>query len=287
MVFLGMGVNKIVITTTVGLLLLVALIYSVAERKVDEIEAAYSPVKIQKTWKLPKILAEISGLAYLEEDKVVAVQDEQGKLYIYNLSSEKIEKEIGFAGRGDYEEVAIHEDAAYVLLSDGSIIKIDNYLSSPEVSTIETSLNQDADTESLCLDKKNKRLLIGVKEEDPSGGEIKGIYALPLNTLKMQAEPIFGINMNDTVFKDIRGDKAKNTFKPSGMNIHPKTGEIYIVDGAESRLLILDAQGNPRQLYFLNKEEFPQPEGLTFDASGNLFISSEGSPGSIHRVSLN
>src|SRR5690606_19179387 len=145
MVFLGMGVNKIVITTTVGLLLLVALIYSVAEKKVDEIEAAYSPVSIHKVWKLPRILAEISGLAYLEENKVVAVQDEQGKLYIYNLSSEKIEKEIGFAGRGDYEEVAIHEDVAYVLLSDGSIIKIDNYLSSPEVSTIETSLNQDAD----------------------------------------------------------------------------------------------------------------------------------------------
>ncbi len=287
MLILSMGINKIVTLTTVGLLLLVALIYVLAEKEVEESAPVSSSVTVEETWKLPKILSEISGMAYLDDNKVVGVQDELGKLFIYNLNSKKIEKEVEFGGSGDYEGVALNGTTAFVLKSDGSLIKIDDYLSSPQVSKIDTPLTSEADTEGLCLDEKNNRLLIAVKEEDPNGERYKSIYSVPLASLEMQEAPVFQIDLNNPVFKDINEEDVKNIFKPSEINIHPETGDIYLVGGANSRLLILGPQGDPKQLYILDKTDFPQPEGLTFDASGNLFISNEGSPGTIHRVSLN
>lgn len=287
MVFLRMGINKIVIGTTLGLLLLVALIYMVAEKEVEESGTALSSVKIEETWKLPTILSEISGLAYLDTDRMVGVQDEQGKLFVYNLSSKKIEKEVEFGSSGDYEGVALYGSTAFVLVSNGSIIKIEDFLSAPKVSKTQTRLTSKADTEGLCLDEKNNRLLVAVKEEDPNGEMYKGIYSVSLSTMEMQEAPVFNISMDDPVFKNINEKDVKDIFKPSEINLHPETGEIYLVGGANSRLLILGPQGDPKKFYVLDKADFPQPEGLTFDASGNLYISNEGSPGTIHRVSLN
>ena len=55
------------------------------EKKQTEItETASGSIVITKKWDLPKILTEISGLAYLDEDRFACVQDEQGTVFIYN-----------------------------------------------------------------------------------------------------------------------------------------------------------------------------------------------------------
>jgi uncharacterized protein YjiK len=43
--------------------------------------------------------------------------------------------------------------------------------------------------------------------------------------------------------------------------------------------LILDADGNAKYAYVLDKKMFPQPEGITFGTDATLYISSEGKKG--------
>jgi hypothetical protein len=63
---------------------------------------------------------------------------------------------------------------------------------------------------------------------------------------------------------------------------------MYITDGRNSKLLITDAAGMIKELYQLNTSEFAQPEGITFNAAGDLFISNEGTkqPGNILQVKI-
>jgi len=68
--------------------------------------------------------------------------------------------------------------------------------------------------------------------------------------------------------------------QPSDLEVLPATGDLYITDGANPKLLIMDAQGKPKALHHLSKSDFPQPEGISFSPSGELYLSSEGDKGS-------
>jgi hypothetical protein len=68
--------------------------------------------------------------------------------------------------------------------------------------------------------------------------------------------------------------------QPSDLDVHPSTGDIYIVDGADPKLLVMGADGSKKNLYQLSSTDFAQPEGLAFTKGGELFISNESKKGS-------
>lgn len=45
-------------------------------------------------------------------------------------------------------------------------------------------------------------------------------------------------------------------------------------------------EGEPRQVYYLDKEAFSPPEGMTFGPSGEIFISNEGDSGKLFQIVL-
>jgi hypothetical protein len=69
--------------------------------------ATNPPITIIKKWNMPKELTEISGLSYKDEKHFACVQDELGKIFIYNTASSSVEKEISFGAAGDYEGLAV------------------------------------------------------------------------------------------------------------------------------------------------------------------------------------
>ena len=56
--------------------------------------SANTAITIIKKWSMPKELTEISGLSYKDEKQFACVQDEVGKIFIYNTASSSVEKEI-------------------------------------------------------------------------------------------------------------------------------------------------------------------------------------------------
>ena len=283
-----MGVNKATILITTGLVAISLVIILAFERKFGslDVENANSDVKIEKTWELPDELEEISGFAFVSAVKVACIQDEDGTIFIFNLQTSEIEKEIDFSDSGDYEGITVKGNTAYVLESNGDIYQVQDFMNDPEVTKFETRLSSNNDVEGICLDKSGTRLLMAIKEKDPVAKGYKGIYAFDLNSGKIQKDPAYKITFEDKVFKDKSKKEIQDVFKPSEIAIHPSSGEIYLTEGENPQLLILKATGETKTLYKLNYDDFPQPEGIAFDPEGNLYISNEGKPGTIHKVTL-
>lgn len=249
-----------------------------------------SRVLIEQKWDLPSILKEVSAIGYLDPDRMVCVQDEDGLLFIYNIRSSEIEKEIPFAGPGDYEGLALVGKTAYVLRSDGIIFEIKEFYTSqkPLVTEHKTTLSEKQNTEGLCYDSRNNRLLIAIKGFEPDTKDYKGIYAFDLENNKFVSTPVFKIDLKNDIFKDITKGKKDAVINPSGIALNPGTGDLYIIEATRPKMIIMNKDGRITSLIPLKGKEFSQPEGVIFDTEGNLYISNEGkkNPGNILKVKL-
>lgn len=240
-------------------------------------EPASPGITIAGKWKLPEVLTEISGLGYIDKDRFACVQDELGKVFIYNTATSSIEAEIPFAGTGDYEGITMVNETAWVVRSDGRLFEVNNIKTpKPVVKEYDTPLTAAQNVEGLCYDRKNNRLLLAIKDAEPGNVNYKGVYSFDLATRKMQAAPAFKIDLSHSLLAKGSSEKQKGGIKPSALGIHPVTGDIYITDGPGSKLLVTDAKGVIKTLYKLSDDEFMQPEGITFKPDGQLFISNEG-----------
>jgi len=252
--------------------------------------SANAPITIIKKWNMPKELTEISGLSYKGEKQFACVQDEAGKIFIYNIATSSVEKEISFGAAGDYEELAVVDKTIWVLRADGKLFEVSNLdAAKPTVKEYSTHLTTKQDPEGLCYDKKNNRLLIAIKGAEPGTEDYKGIYSFDLGSKKMDQQPAFKIDLLDKVFgNNGSGKKKKGSINPSGIVIHPVNGDMYIIDGRNSQLLITDASGKIKNLYQLSAKDFSQPEGIAFNSAGDLFIANEGTnqPGNILQVRI-
>ena len=236
-----------------------------------------SAVKVRTTWLLPDELREVSGIAWLDTDRFACVQDEVGKIFIFNMRLNKVDTVIPFAGKGDYEGIAVAGNTIYVLRADGVLFGVSNYSAdNRSVRMYKTHLTKKQDSESLAYDKKNDRLLIAVKASDPVGSDYKGIYAFDLKSKSMPASPVYKIDLKNAIFSDDNEGKPKNSISPSDIDIQPGTGNIYILEGTKPKLLIMSPKGALLSLHKLKGPDFPQPEGLSFSPDGKMFISNEG-----------
>lgn len=246
----------------------------------DDKNHPVASVTVLDRWQLPAILTEVSGIEYLGEGRFACIQDEMGTIFIYNTASGKIEKQISFAGAGDYEGIAVAGNTAYVVQSDGRVYEVRDYQSGkPAVKQYTTPLTAKHNVEGLTYDEKNNRLLLAIKGAEPNNNDYKGVYAFDVKSYQMEATPVVKINLSDPIFNGIQEKKRKNILQPSEIEVHPQTNDIYILEGANPKLLVMDAKGNKKKLYEMQKTEFPQPEGLAFSPQGEIFISNEGNGG--------
>lgn len=246
-----------------------------------------STVKVMEKWNLPEELREISGIAYLDDSRFACIQDEDGKIFIYNHAEKKVEKEIPFAGAGDYEDIAISGQTAWVVRADGKLFEVPLNKGKSAVKEHKTSLTVEHNVEGLAYDSKGNRLLLAIKDDEPGNKDYKGIYAYDLTNNSFNSSPVFKIDVSHKLFESTGDKKKKKTIKPSAIAIHPTNGDIYITDGPKSMLLVMDKAGSIREWVTLGKE-FEQPEGIAFNPAGELFISNEGGKGTgnILKVSL-
>ncbi len=212
-------------------------------------------------------LKEISGISHFAQNQIISINDEIGRLFIYDYDKQEIIDTLDFDVEGDYEDVVHLENIAYILRSDGRIIAFD--IRTKNTKTFDSSHDKVEEFEGLCYEPKSNSLLLAAKIMEGD----KTIFEYNLNEEKLTKK--FKIQKEDIS----KNGKHGKEFKPSGIAVHPKTNEIYVLASAGKKLLVFDSNGKKLHQYNLDEEQFPQPEGICFTPNGDMIISSEGKNG--------
>lgn len=243
---------------------------------------------------LPSTLQEISGITQINADTFACVQDEKGIVFLIDVSSGNIIRQLPFFDDGDYEGIARVGDALFMLRSDGILFEIPNFRS-PEYGhiTYETGIPAN-NNEGLCYDAANNRLLIACKSNIGKGSELKNvraIYAFDLATKKLSDFPVMEINIATlqayaTVHeleipeKKSKHKEKKNTpdikFRTSAIAIHPQNGRLYALSAIDHLLCILNQDGSVHSLIKLDETMFNKAEGISFADDNTMLITNEG-----------
>lgn len=256
----------------------------------------YDLLKPVERVKLTSVLSEVSGLQYIGEGRMAAIQDEKGNIYILRFPSPQIEFKIDFADDGDYEDIALAGDDAWVLKSNGDLYRVKNFLDDDkrEVKKYETDLSKRNDLEGLCYDPENERLLVAAKGhpfiDDGDGKHRKAIYEFDLEKKKLSSKPVFLIDLEEIKYfkkyntmtklgidlmANFDSSKGDVTFQPSGLAVHPLTGDIYVIGAVGDLLIVLHPSGEVLAMVELDDKLFNQPEGICFGPDAELYISNE------------
>ena len=235
----------------------------------SNVDLNYNLKKPAEKYYLPYVLEEISGLTFKAPNSILAVDDESGKVYQFDLKSKEITHSIEFYKSDDYEGIELVGNQVYVLKNDGDIFE---FPYSPKKQLIakkyENKLSARNDTEGLGYDEGRNQLLIACKEDGEIGkDDIDGraFYSFDLKTKKLNQTPMFIIGPKELEKfwkseKDFDYDKNKIKFKPS-------VGKM---------LIVVSKSGDLKATYPISPRELGQPEGLCFEKNGDMYISSEG-----------
>lgn len=234
---------------------------------------------------LPNDLKEISGLApWTSDEEVLAIQDEEGILFILHTLTGKIVEKFQFGKDRDYEGIARMDDRIFVLEKDGDIhhTSFNSGTKVYDAGKLETDFSYRNDTEGICYDPVTKLLLIVPKEQELNPGEDEkyrhGIYGYNLKDSTMAPQPLYYVDELE-IGEIIYGKKARYSFKPSGIAVDPITQDIYLLAAVGKILVVIDRESEIKHIELLKEKVFRQPEGLTFNTVGDLYISSEGKGG--------
>ena len=243
-----------------------------SQKKVES-PPSYDFSKPMKFW-MPGKLDEISGIS-INYDFVYAVQDELGKLYRFQLDSDKI-KSTKFGYKADYEDLAILDSNVFILESNGTIYSFPLALSdSDDVNVTQkwTLPASQCEYEGSFADSRSHKLYILSKEckDDRITQKRTGIIAVWKNDSLVVIDS-FAIDL--ALLRKLDGNK-KSKFNPSALALHPITLQWYILSASNKMLIITDEKWTPILTIKLKNSMFTQPEGICFDSAGNLYIANE------------
>ena len=238
-------------------------------------------------------LREISGLTTTPKaENLAAVQDEKGQLFYINKKSGKVTPSLIFAEDGDFEGLEFVGDTLWVVKSKGRLFKLWNLDKTPyDRASFKIESLKKANIEGLGYDAKNNRLLLAQKGDKTDDATNRAIFAFDLKNQTSSVSKAFDISLSD--FQAFLADKKEKRYRhltedyinnpvakgvefgPSGVAVHPPSGNIYVLSSMNKVLIVLSAEGKILEMVKLDKNRLPQPEGICFDKDGTLYLSSE------------
>ncbi|MEM6274530.1 MAG: SdiA-regulated domain-containing protein [Myxococcota bacterium] len=236
---------------------------------------------------LPTKLREVSGLVVNPAGGIGwAINDEEGLVFELDLQTGMVRSNFAFGTPGDYEAIETLGDKSLVVArSDGTLFHIRKNKGRKQVREIASPLDKEADVEGLAYDPERERLLVACKGRAGKARRFrkaKAVFAVSLPKFQWDEEPLFLIRdkdiedyLDDYPIEGIDPDEATK-FAPSAIAVHPESGEIYMLSTRARLLIVVDNYGEILGMAPLSREVHRQPEGLSFDADGRLYISNEG-----------
>jgi len=225
---------------------------------------------------LPDVLKEVSGLAYLDENYLLTHNDEEGIVFKINIKNGEVVSEFSIGEKEiekDFEGIAVVKDSVYLVSSNGAIFKFSLLKggNNIEYEKIKTPLSSKNNVEGLCYDETTNSLLLACKD-DPGKDykNNKAVYAFNLTHMKFIDKPKFLISL-----KKLKKKFDINDFSPSGIEVNPVNGNIFLISANPEVILELDTEGKILYAKDLKDKKHKQPEGITFFMNGGLIIADE------------
>ena len=230
-----------------------------------------------KTVTLPKQLNEISGLAITGDNRLFTHNDEVGAVYEVDISTGEITNEINLGKKKvkkDFEGIAVVKDSLFMVTSSGVVYKFSYSDDEKNVDYKKfiTILSAKYNVEGLCYDEATNSLLLVCKEYAGKNlKEYKAIFSFDLSNYKLQEEPRFLINLDS-----LKNKFNINNFSPTGIEVHPNSGNVFILSSHEKAIVELSFNGILLNAVKLKSKNHRQPEGIAFLPDLTLLISDEG-----------
>lgn len=230
---------------------------------------------------LPQELKEISGLEWVGKDQLWAVEDESAEIFRINPQTGDIIQKMKFGKKADFEDLVVIDGTAWILQSNGDIYKVtDPFGTTSETTQFEFPNIGKRDMETLLASENKKALWIFCKDcEIDKGSEGASAFKFDLETLQFDITPFHKLESKD--LKPLLQNQNSKSLKiqPSAAAFHPIEKKIYVISSSGNWLSIMGADLNPLEVHRLDPILFKQPEGITFDPAGNLYISNEAAGG--------
>jgi len=245
-------------------------------------------------WSLSDSLGEISGIGLLKNNNILAIEDLHPVLYEIRLTdtagiiTKKTEFRKTDEEKFDFEDLAMIGDTVYALWSHGAVFKIINKKAGVKSERTKTWLKKDNNTEGLAYDPVTGNLLIACKEEsgiEDAKKSDRAVFEFDTKGDSIEEKPFMLITKKE--FENVAGEKID--FYPSAIGVHPVTHDIYIISTKDTKCIAqFSRDGKLKAFDYFDKDILPQPEGICFDASGDIYISTEarhGKPAFIYKFS--
>jgi uncharacterized protein YjiK len=228
-----------------------------------------------KPKRLPRALAEASGLASTADGRLFAHDDERAIVYEIDPATGRAVKSFRLGGHGlraDFEGIEVVGDRFFLVTSTGVLYEFREAADDREARyrAVDTGLSGSCEVEGLAYDDRSQQLLLACKT---TGGRALGgrlvVFAVRSGDLALVSSPRFSIPLG---FLEHAGHGPN--LHPSAIAIHPKSGTVFVLAARERLVVELSRVGAVLGVRALPKSH-PQPEGLAFLADGTMLIADE------------
>ena len=228
-------------------------------------------------WRLPGRLREISALALTDDERLLAVDDEQAVVYELDFVEGGLRKAFALGDptlRQDLEGIAVIGDTVYLLTSDAQLYIAPEGRDGDRVPFrhVDTGLGSQCEFEGLAADTAGGRLLLLCKELRRKAD----IDTLTIFVWRIDEESIAPDEAIRLPVERIEEALDEDELHPSGIAIDRESGHLVLVAARERALIELDPDGGflaARQLR--SAKRHPQAEGIELTADGRLILADE------------
>lgn len=245
-----------------------------------------------RTYILPDELLEVSALTDVNATTVACLQDEEGRLYLYDLMEGRVTRSMPFAEPGDYEGLTRVGAEYFALRSDGLIhrmVMLEDRMSTTDTFRLKVP---NRNIEGLGYDEPTGRVLVTPKDfikDSKESRDVRKVFAFDPRSCVLDKEPALTLSVASIIAQaEALGckvpmrttDKGRDVpavkLRLSSIAVHPITGRYHLLSAADRIYLVLERNGTLVDLQQFDADLFPKPEGITFLPGGDLLISNEG-----------
>jgi uncharacterized protein YjiK len=223
-------------------------------------------------WILPRELREISGLALTSDGRLLAHDDEHGRVTVIDPRRGVLLKRFSLGTRADFEGITVVNRSIYMIASNGVLYEFGEGADGARVRVKlrDTRLGRECEFEGVAYDPGSGSLLLPCKRVGLK--QLRDHLVIYRWSLQPSASP--RLSMLTIPLALVIGSNGWKSLHPSDITVDPSTGHYVLVASHEKALVEITPSGD-----VVRSTPLPgnhnQAEGVAITKDGILIVSDE------------